>query len=127
MMRTVGNFDDDVAFMVERLSWADEVSDANLAWWDDGGFAVVDEELLRARSALQLLLDDGRRLPAAAIEAMTAADRQWRAYPKAFDYMFRYALARKQPDELSGWVMDARGLAPEIPDSHWWWRPSGQW
>ncbi len=126
-MRTVQDFDEAVAFMLERLSWATEVDEAAIAWWDDGGFAVVDEEVLRARSSLELLWDDGQRLPAAAIEAMTAADRQWRAHPKAFDHMFRYALARKTHDELSGWITDDAGLAPEIPASHWWWRPSSQW
>ena len=113
--------------MVERLAWADFVDEANLAAWDAWAFAVVDEELLRARSALQLLFDDGQRLPAEALEMMLAADRQWRAHPVAFDYMFRYALARKTRDELSGWVTDEAGRVPEIPASHWWWRPSGQW
>ncbi|AVZ80163.1 hypothetical protein C3497_12560 [Zoogloeaceae bacteirum Par-f-2] len=126
-MRTVHDFDDEVAFMVERLAWAMEVTEEAIAWWDESGFAVVDEEVLRARSALQLLWDDGKRLPVAAIDAMTAADRQWRAHPKAFDHMFRYAIARKTRDELAGWLLDDAGRVPEIPASHWWWRPSSQW
>lgn len=126
-MKTVLDFDEAVAFMVDRLSWATEVDEEAIAWWDESGFAVVDEEVLRARSALQLLWDDGKRLPAAAIEAMTAADLQWRAHTAAFDYMFRYALARKSCDELTGWITDDAGRVPEIPRAHWWWRPSGQW
>jgi hypothetical protein len=126
-MRTVLDFDEAVAFMVERLSWATEVDEEAIDWWDEGGFAVVDEEVLRARSALQMLFDDGQKLPAKALEMMLAADRQWRAHPKAFDHMFRYAHARQTRDELSGWITDDAGRVPEIPDSHWWWRPSSQW
>ena len=113
--------------MLGRLSWYGDVSEDNLDWWEEYGFAVLDEEVLRARSALEMLKEAGFPLPAEAIEMMAAADRQWRAHPKAFDSMFRYALARKEADELKGWVENEDGATPPIPHSHWWWRPSERW
>ncbi len=127
-MKTRGDFNEDVAFMIERLSWADEVTDASIEWFDQAGFAVVDEEVLLARSALQLLWDAGVSLPIAAIDAMNAADRQWHRHPRAFDHMFARVIARgPRADAMEGWVVGKDGRVPVIPSSHWWWRPSPRW
>jgi hypothetical protein len=118
--------DEDIRFFLERLSWHDFVSEENIPAWDDWAWAVVDEEVLRARSALEFLRD---RLDEAAASMLAAADAQWRAHPRAFDHMFRYALAGfDAASELYGWVLDeATGKPPAIPPSHWWWRPSKDW
>lgn len=119
-------FDDEVRFFLERLQWYDFVTEEKIAAWDDWAWAVVDEEVLRARSALEFLRD---RLPDTALAMMAAADSQFRAHPRAFDHMFRYALAGfDAASELSGWVLDeATGQPPAIPPSHWWWRLPKAW
>lgn len=120
------DFDDEVAFFLERLQWYDFVTEEKIAAWNDWGWAVVDEEVLRARSALEFLRD---RLPEAAAAMMAAADAQFRTHPRAFDHMFRYALAGfDATSELNGWVIDeATGKPPAIPPSHWWWRLPKDW
>jgi len=127
MVKPVGDFKEEVAFMLARLSWYDMVREAEITWWEEAGFAVVDEEVLRARSALELLKDSGYTLPEDALAMMAAADAHWRAHPAAFDVMFRYALARQTQDELAGWVVLEDGSTPRIPPTHWWWRPSSRW
>ncbi|MCL6556955.1 MAG: hypothetical protein K6T56_11425 [Burkholderiales bacterium] len=127
MVKTVGDFNEAVAFMLARLSWYDMVREEEIPWWEEAGFAVVDEEVLRARSALELLKDAGYTLPEDALAMMAAADAQWRAHPAAFDAMFRYAIARQTEDELAGWVVLEDGSTPRIPPAHWWWRPSSRW
>jgi len=127
MVKTVGDFNEAVAFMLARLSWYDMVREAEITWWEEAGFAVVDEEVLRARSALELLKDAGYTLNGVDLAMMAAANAQWRAHPAAFDAMFRYAIARQTQDELEGWVVLEDGSAPRISPDHWWWRPSSRW
>ncbi|GAB6051175.1 hypothetical protein JCM16106_20310 [Hydrogenophilus islandicus] len=125
MFKTPGDFDEDVAFYAERLSWYDFVDEANLNAYNEWGWAVVDEEVLKARSALELLRnrisDDHRAL-------LDAADRQWRAHPAAFDAMFRVAIAKADlATTLAEWVRDEEGRPVPVPPSHWWWRTSDKW
>ncbi|SFF27417.1 hypothetical protein SAMN04488120_101325 [Fontimonas thermophila] len=118
-------FEAEVEFLLDRLSWFDFVAEDNIPAWDDWAWAVVDHEVLLARSALELLRD---RLSERALAMMAAADAQWRAHPKAFDHMFRRAIDWARPDDiLTDWVRDETGATPPIPPSHWWWRLSKNW
>jgi hypothetical protein len=118
---TAHEFAEDVVFFLDRLKWYDFVSEDRIADFDEWGWSVVDAEVLRARSALELLRE---RLTIDQLAMLAAADRQWRAHPKAFGHMFRRAIAGFDPDkELDGWVMDESGRPVPIPPDHWWWRP----
>jgi hypothetical protein len=79
-------------------------------------------ELLSQPSRRGLIHRTSRTLSAGAATGSptyAAADVQWRAHPKAFDTMFRYAIARQEPDELEGWVVLEDGSVPGIPPTHW--------
>ncbi|QIK36858.1 hypothetical protein GWK36_01310 [Caldichromatium japonicum] len=119
-------FDEEVRFFLERLAWFDFVAEENIPAWDDWAWAVVDHEVLLARSALEFLRD---RLDAQALAMMAAADAQFRAHPKAFDRMFRAAIGWTHvANTLTRWVVDeATGKPPAIPPSHWWWRLPKAW
>ncbi|QIK38426.1 hypothetical protein GWK36_11050 [Caldichromatium japonicum] len=117
--------DDDIAFFMERLQWYDFVTDENIKAFDDWGWAVVDHEVLLARSALEFLRD---RLPDAALAMIAAADAQFRAHPQAFAHMFRRAIGSIDAKAaLAGWVDDDDGKPVPIPPSHWWWQLPKDW
>lgn len=120
----VVTFESDQAFIAERLGWGMETDPA---WWEQAGFAVVDDEVPAAASAAQFLLEAGRASPelATRLQQVTA---HWRAHPAQFDATLGQIIRRIDPaTALAGWVQDEAGRPMPVPPHHWWWRLSKDW
>lgn len=88
---------------------------------DEADWSEEWDEVLQARSAMEFVRD---ALPPRRAALLTQADAFWKAHPEAFNRFSRYHHARKDlKTALAGWVVDADGKTPEIPQNHWWWRP----
>ncbi len=87
----------------------------------DAGFADDRAGMLAERSALELVRD---QLDAAQLAELDRVDAFWRANPEAFnaDFAMDHAFLDKGA-VLAGLIKDTRGKTPDVPRSHWWWRP----
>lgn len=115
-------FDQD--FIVERLAWGLEIDPD---WWQDAGYAVVDDEVLAAASSAQVLVEAGEASELLA-ETLKRVTQHWRAHPGTFDATLGQIVRRIDPaTALAGWVEDEDGRPLPIPPHHWWWRLSKDW
>lgn len=91
---------------------------------DDDDFELDRDELLRNRSAFELVRD---QLSDAQRAELDKVDAHWRANAVAFNRAFETEHHQHDPKTaLAGFITDAAGNIPEIPRSHWWWRPIDQ-
>lgn len=87
---------------------------------DDDDFEWDRDHHLHERSALELVRDqlsDDQRAE------LDKVDGHWKANAEAFNRAF--AVIHHQHDHkmaLAGFVFDENGVAPAIPQGHWWWR-----
>lgn len=115
-------FDQD--FLAERLGFGLEIDPA---WWQEAGFAVVDDEVLAAASSAQVLVEAGQA-SASLTETLQRVTQHWRAHPEDFDATLGQIVRRIDPQTaLAGWVEDEARRPMPIPAHHWWWRLSKDW
>jgi len=124
-IKTPISLEKDIKLYAECLSWYDFVDEANCEAFKEWGWSIADDEILAARSALELLCEF---LDAETLDLLDDADRYWRQHKVAFDHMFAIAHAEFEPETaLAYWVTDEQGNPIPVPESHWWWRQSSQW
>jgi hypothetical protein len=107
----------------KTVEWGVSLIDGALSGYtrlDDPDFDWEMDELLRNRSALELVRD---RLSEAQVAELEMVDIYWRAKREAFNACFSADHARRSRMSLAGFVEDENGDTPDIPRDHWWWRP----
>lgn len=104
---------DDVSLIEARLSTFDTL--------DDASFDDYDRDfLLTNRSAMEFVRD---QLSVRQVAELDEIDAHWRANPADFNAAFVIWHRKTSLRTVEGLVVDDGGAAPEIPVSHWWWRP----
>lgn len=107
----------------KTVEWGATIKDGMLTCYnriDDPDFDWEMDHLLHYRSALEFVRD---RLNDAQRAELDQVDAYWRAHRSAFNTCFAVEHARRAKITLAGFVEDDAGKTPDIPSSHWWWRP----
>lgn len=106
---------DDVSLIETRMSTFDTLNDASFDDYDR-------DELLNDRSAMEFVRD---QLSVRQVAELDQVDAHWRDNPSDFNAAFVIWHRKASLRTVQGLVVDDGGKAPDVPTSHWWWRPLG--